>query len=93
MEEAQDAAIKIEINFLAAYKFSPIHVLDPPLKVTPFNDLQPSFVTRAQEFLVIEEEKQLAPYQVLVDEQDDDDSSLDDHEPIVAPLESYAEFH
>jgi hypothetical protein len=48
MEEAQDAAIKIEINFLAAYKFPPIHVLDPPLKVTPFNDLQPLVVIRAQ---------------------------------------------
>jgi hypothetical protein len=93
LEEAQVVAIKLERNILAAYKFPLIHVPDQPVKVTPFNDIQPSVVTRAQEFLVIEEEEQLAPYQVPGDEQDDDGSSLDDQEPVVAPLESYAEFH
>jgi hypothetical protein len=93
LEEAQATTIKLERNFLASYKFPPIHVPDQPLKVTPFNDLQPSVVTRAQEFLVIEEEPQLAPYQVPGDEQDDDGSGLNDQEPVAAPLESYAEFH
>jgi hypothetical protein len=46
-----------------------------------------------RKILVIEEEEELAPYQVPGDEQDEDGSSLDDREPLVAPLESYAEFH
>jgi hypothetical protein len=41
---------------------------------------------------MIEDEPQLAPYQVPRDEEDGEGSILDDQEPIVAPLESYAEF-
>jgi hypothetical protein len=52
LEEAQVVAIKLERNFLATYGFLPIH------------DFQPSVVTRVQEVLVIEDEPQLAPYQV-----------------------------
>jgi hypothetical protein len=47
VEEAQVVSIKLERNFLAAYKFPPIHVSKQLVKVTPFNDLQPSVVTRA----------------------------------------------
>jgi len=61
------------------------------MKVTPFNDIQLSI-----EFLVIEKghiNQQLAPYQGRGDKHDDNDSCLNAHDPVVAPLESYAEFH
>ena len=40
--------------------------------------------------LITKDEPQLALYQVPRDEQGDNASSLDDHEPKAAPLESYA---
>jgi hypothetical protein len=49
LEEAQVVAIKLERNICASYKFPLIHVPDQPGKVTPFNDIQPSVVTRAQD--------------------------------------------
>jgi hypothetical protein len=45
-----------------------------------------------QEVCVIEDEPQLAPYQVPRDEQKGDILILDDPEPIVAPLESHTKF-
>jgi len=90
LEEAQAVAIKLERNILAAYRFPSIHVPNQLVKVTPFNDIQPLV-----EFLVIEKGQidQLAPYQGPGDKHDNNDSCLDAHEPIVTPLESYAEFH
>jgi hypothetical protein len=41
---------------------------------------------------VVAIQENLSCYQVPRDEQDDDDSYLNDQEPVVAPLESYAEF-
>jgi hypothetical protein len=51
---------------------------------------------RVQEFLATEKEHNsgnLACDEVFSDEEDEDDSCLDDHEPVIAPLEPYAEFH
>jgi hypothetical protein len=51
---------------------------------------------RLQELLAVVEEHNdgnLASYQVSRDEQDDDDSCLDDQEPVVAKLEPCTEFH
>jgi hypothetical protein len=51
---------------------------------------------KVYEFLAAEIEhndRNLAPYQVSSDEENEDDSCLDDHPLVVAPLESYAEFH
>jgi hypothetical protein len=91
-EEVQVVAIKLEINYLAACELPPIHVPDQPVKVTPLDDLQPLVVKEVQEVCVIEDETQLAPYQVPRDEQEGDSPILDDLEPIVAPVESHAEF-
>lgn len=54
-------------------------------------DLDMAFCTalRVQEFIAIEKEhnsRSLACYKVSNDEEDEDDSCLDDHEPIVASL-------
>jgi hypothetical protein len=38
-------------------------------------------------------EENFASYQVSRDEQDDDDSGLDDQEPVFAEFESYVELH
>jgi hypothetical protein len=46
LEEAHVVAIKSEINYLVAYEFPLIHVPNQPMKVTPFNDIQPSTVMR-----------------------------------------------
>jgi hypothetical protein len=58
------------------------------VKVTPLDNLEPLIVTKVQEVRVIEDEPQLAPCQVLGDEQERDNPILDDMEPIVAPIES-----
>jgi hypothetical protein len=62
------------------------------VKVTPLDDLQPLVVTEVQEVCVIEDEPQLALYQVPRDEQEGDSPILDDPEPIAAPFESHAKF-
>jgi hypothetical protein len=80
LEEAQVDAIKLERDFMAAYDFISIH------------DFQLPIVNAVEEVYVIEDEPQLAPYQVPREEQVDDDSGLDDLEPIAAPFESQAEF-
>jgi len=49
-----------------------------------------------QEFLATEKEHNsgsLASYHVSSDKEDENDSCLDDHEPIFAPLELYVDFH
>ena len=49
-----------------------------------------------QEFLATEKEHNsgsLASYQVSSDKEDENNSCLDDHETIFAPLESYVDFH
>ena len=78
LEEAQAAAIKLERNHLAACEVSLIHVPNQPVKVTPLDDLQPLVVTEVQEVYVIEDEPQLAPYQVPRDEQEGYSPILDD---------------
>jgi hypothetical protein len=92
LEEVQDFAIKLERNYLAACALPLIHVPDQLVKVTPLDDLQPVVVTEIQEVCVIEDEPQLALYQVPRDEQEGDSPILDDPKPIVAPFESHAEF-
>jgi hypothetical protein len=91
-EEAQVAAIKLERNHLVACELPPIHVPDQLVKIIPLDDLQPLVVTKVQEVRVIKDEPQLAPCQVLKDDQEGDSPILDDLEPIVAPFESHAEF-
>jgi len=92
LEEAQVVAIKLERNHLAACELPLIYVPNQPVKETPLDDLQPLVVTEVQEVCVIEDEPQLALYQVPKDEQEGDSPILDDLEPIVAPFESQAEF-
>jgi hypothetical protein len=92
LEEAQAVTIKLERNYLAACELPPIHVPDQPVKVTPLDDLQPLVVTKVQEVCVIEDEPQLAPYQVPREEQEGDSPILDDPEPIAAPIESQEMF-
>jgi hypothetical protein len=92
MEEVQATTIKLERNYLAACDLPLIHAPDQPVKVTPLNDLQPLVVIEVQEVCVIEDESQLAPYQVPKDEQEGDSPILNEPEPIVAPFESHAEF-
>jgi hypothetical protein len=62
------------------------------MKVTPLDDLQPLVVIEVQEVCVIEDEPQLAPYQVPRDKQVGDSTISDDPEPIASPFESHAEF-
>jgi hypothetical protein len=56
LEEAQAAAIKLEISYLVACELPPIHVPDQPVKVTPLDDLQSLVVRVVQEVCVIEDE-------------------------------------
>ena len=92
MEEAQTATIKLERNHLASCELPMIHVPDQPVKVNPLDDIQPLVLTEVQEVYVIEDEPQLALYQVPRDEQEGDSPILDDPKPIVAPFESHAKF-
>jgi hypothetical protein len=55
-----------------------------------------SAALRVQEFLAAEKDNNsgnLACDEVVSDEGHDDDSCLDDHEPVITPLEPYAKFH
>jgi hypothetical protein len=92
LEEAQVSAVKLERSYLASCELPPIHVLAQPMKVTPLDDLQPLVVIEVQEVCVIEDELQLAPYQVPRDEQEGDSPILDDQEPKAALFESHVEF-
>jgi hypothetical protein len=92
MEEVQVATIKLERNYLSTCELPLIHVPHQPVKVTPLDDIQPLVVTKVQEACVIEDEPQLAPYQVPKDEQEGDSPISGELEPIVAPFESHAEF-
>jgi hypothetical protein len=78
MEEAQVVAIKLERDSMATYGFILIH------------DFQIPIVKLVQEVRVIEDEPQLAPYQVPRDEQEVYSPILDYPEPIDAPFESHA---
>jgi hypothetical protein len=90
LEEAQAVTVKLERNYLATCELPLIHVLEQPMRVTPLNDLQPLIVTKVQEVCVIEDEPQLALYQVPRDKKDDHPSGVDYPKPIVAPFESHA---
>jgi hypothetical protein len=92
LEEVQAATVKLERNYLAACELLSIHVPDQPVKVTPLDDLQPLVVIEVQEVCVIEDEPQLAPYQVPIDEQKGVSPILDHQEPEAAQFESHAEF-
>jgi hypothetical protein len=72
LEEAQVVTIKLERNYLATCELPLIHVPDQPVRVTPLDDLQPLVVPEVQEVCVIEDEPQLALYQVVREEQEGD---------------------
>jgi hypothetical protein len=91
MEEVKATAIKLEINYLASCELPLIHIRDQLVKATPLDDLQPLVVTEVQEVCVIEDEPQIAPYQVSRDEYKGDNPILDDPEQIDAPFESHVE--
>jgi hypothetical protein len=93
MEEVQAVAIKLDKNYLAYCELPLIHVPHQLVKVTTLDDLQPLVNTEVQEVCVIEDEPQIAPYQVPREEQEGDSPILDDLEPTTAPIESQAEFH
>jgi hypothetical protein len=80
LEEAHVDVIKLETNFMATYGFIPIH------------EFQLTIVKALQESCVIEDEPQLALYQVPRDEQEGYSPILDDIEPTTTPFESHAEF-
>ena len=68
LEEVQAVTIKIGRSYTAACELPLIHVPNQSVKVTPLDDLQPLVVTEVQEVCVIEDEPQLALYQVPRDE-------------------------
>ena len=80
MDKAQVVVIKLEGHFIAAYCFILIH------------EFHLLVVKAMHEVLITKDEPQLAPCQVLKDEQDNHGLGLDDLEPIIAPFESHAEF-
>jgi hypothetical protein len=59
----------------------------------PIHDFQLSIVKAVQKVYVIEDQPQLALYQVPRDEQEGYSPILDDLEPITALFESHAQFH